>query len=105
MEGLNMNIYKKERLSLVRASYRLKLCFLCKNENAWRNNLFSCRKCMVDELQLYKPEKEKIRALLDLICPNYFSAVRLHIIKEIKIWITMWKLYKEVIWQRLQKRR
>ena len=101
-----MNIYKKERLSLVRASYRIKMCYLCENETAWRNDLFSCRKCiMSNELKLYKPDKEKIRAMLDRICPNYFYVVRLHIIKEIKVWITMWKLYKEVIWQRLQKRR
>lgn len=93
-----MNIYKKERLSIVRSSYRHKLCFLCKNETEWRNKLFSCRKCMCDELQLYKPDKEKIRELLDRICPNYFSAVRLHIIKEIKVRIIMWELYKEVIW-------
>lgn len=100
-----MNIYKKERLSLVRTSYRLKLCPLCKNETAWRNNLFSCRECSADRLQLYKPQKEKIRAMLDRIYPNYFSAVRVHLIKEIKVWIIMLKLYNAVIWQILKKRR
>ena len=101
-----MNIYKKERISLVRASYRLKLCFLCENETSWKNNLFSCRKCMDNEMQLYKPEKEKIREMLDRICPNYFSAVRLRIMKEIYVWIRMRNLYKEVSkWERQQKRR
>ena len=101
-----MNIYKKERLSLVRSCYRLKLCFLCENEIAWRNNLFSCRKCMDNGIELYKPDKEKIREMLDRVCPNYFSAVRLHIGKEIKVRITMMKLHKEYSkWQRQQKRR
>lgn len=102
-----MNIYKKERLSLVRSCYVLKLCFLCENETAWRNNLFSCRKCIMDkEMRLYKLDKEKLREMLDRVCPNYFSAVRLHIRKEIKKRIIKRKIKKEFrIWQRQQKRR
>lgn len=101
-----MNIYKKERLSLVRSCYSLKLCFLCENEIAWRNNLFSCRKCMDNEMQLYKPDKEKIREIINRVCPNYFSALRLRIREEIKTRIIMRKIKKEFkIWQRQQKRR
>lgn len=106
MEGLNMNIYKKKRLSLVRSCYSIKLCFLCENETSWRNNLFSCRKCMDNKLKLYKPDKEKIRKALDGICPNYFSAVRLYIMEEIKKRIMIRKINKEFTkWQRQQKKR